>query len=26
VLSVAGGTPLGRQFLVRLDQAVTSYR
>ena len=26
VLSVAGGTPFGRQFLPRLDQAVTSYR
>ena len=26
VLSAAGGTPLGWQFLVRLDQAVTSYR
>jgi fructosamine-3-kinase len=26
VLSAAGGTPLGRQFLARLDQAVTSYR
>jgi len=26
VLSAAGGTSLGRQFLTRLDQAVTSYR
>ncbi len=26
VLSAAGGTPAGRQFLTRLDQAVTSYR
>jgi len=26
VLSATGGTPLGRQFLTRLDQAVTSYR
>jgi protein-ribulosamine 3-kinase len=26
VLSAAGGTPIGRQFLTRLDQAVTSYR
>jgi protein-ribulosamine 3-kinase len=26
VLAVAGGTPFGRQFLARLDQAVTSYR
>jgi len=26
VLSAAGGTPLGRQFPARLDQAITSYR
>ena len=26
VLSAAGGTPFGRRFLTRLDQAVTSYR
>ena len=26
VLSATGGTALGRQFLTRLDQAVTSYR
>ena len=26
VLSTTGGTPLGRQFLARLDQAVASYR
>ena len=26
VLAAASGTPLGRQFLARLDQAVTSYR
>jgi fructosamine-3-kinase len=26
VLVVAGGTPFGRQFLARIDQAVTSYR
>jgi fructosamine-3-kinase len=26
VLSATGGTPLGQQFLARLDEAVTSYR
>jgi fructosamine-3-kinase len=26
VLSATGGTPFGRQFLARIDQAVTSYR
>lgn len=26
VLAVAGGTPFGRQFVARLDQAVTSYQ